>query len=143
MASYDVDIRLGLTNGRVLSQIDRQFEKIKRSQAVIEEKVGSILEVEKKIVATRRDLLTLEGKSRTAAQQRIRVLQVQKQELGLQKKELDQIVRLEKQRAREAAKAARANKGGRNLGRAAAAGVGIGALSCPRVFRYVWTICFF
>ena len=111
MASYDVDIRLGLTNGRVLSQIDRQFEKIKRSQAVIEEKVGSILEVEKKIVATRRDLLTLEGKSRTAAQQRIRVLQVQKQELGLQKKELDQIVRLEKQRAREAAKAARAALG--------------------------------
>ena len=129
MASYNVDIRLGVTNAR---QVERQFEKIKRNQAVIEDKVGSILEVEKRIVATRRDLLTLEGKARTAAQQRIRVLQVQKQELGLQKKELDQIVRLEKQRAREAAKAARANKsGGRNLGRAAAAGVGIGALSIP------------
>ena len=128
MASYNVDIRLGVTNAR---QVERQLEKIKKNQAVIEDKVGSILEVEKRIVATRRDLLTLEGKARTAAQQRIRVLQVQKQELGLQKKELDQIVRLEKQRAREAAKAARANKSGRNLGRAAAAGVGIGALSIP------------
>ena len=129
MASYNVDIRLGLTNAR---QVERQLEKIKKNEADIEDKVGSILEVEKKIVATRRDLLTLEGKARSAAQQRVRVLQVQKQELGLQKKELDQIVRLEKQRAREAAKAARANKsGGRNLGRAAAAGVGIGALSIP------------
>ena len=129
MASYNADIRIGVKNSSELTKLERKFEKINRVQNQIKASANTILGVEKQIIAQKRALLTLEGKAKTQGRERLKVLQLQKQELNLQKKELQQIVNLEKKAAAEASKTSKKRRGG--TGKAALAGAGVAGIQIP------------
>ena len=94
MAQFESNILLKVQT----SGAERAVKKLERSIDKVEEASRGILAVDKKIVAERRALLRLSGEQATKAKKRIRDLTVQKSELALQKRELAQIVRLEKAR---------------------------------------------
>ncbi|MDA7436727.1 tape measure protein, partial [Synechococcus sp. AH-601-B19] len=101
-AQFDANIALKVqTTGA-----ERQVKKLERSIAKVEDATRDILGVDKQIVRERRALLRLTGEQATKSKQRIKDLTVQKSELALQKRELSQIVRLEKQRIAAANKRA-------------------------------------
>ena len=136
MAAFNAGVRLDLLTGPA----ERQLQKIERGSEKVEAASRDILAVEKKIVAEKSRLITLEGKAAQAAQNNIRGLHQQISELVLQKRELSQIVALEKRRAASdrnlssvpAAQSAESAQGCGGGGAAELAGIGgFAATSAP------------
>lgn len=95
MAQFNADINLEVKSRGA----ERQVRKIERSINKVEEASRDILGVEKQIVKERRQLARLSGEQAARTRRRINDLSLQKTELSLQRRELQQIVRLEKRRA--------------------------------------------
>lgn len=102
MAAFNADILLNVQS----TGAERQVKRLERSVQKVEEKTRDILGVDKQIVRQRRILLTLSGQQATRAKKRLTDLRLQKSELTLQKRELQQISKLEKQRAVDLSRAA-------------------------------------
>ena len=96
MAAFNADVKLDLLTGPA----ERQLQKIERGIDRVEAASRDILAVDKQIVAEKSRLLRLEGQAAQVAQNNIRGLRQQKSELVLQKRELSQIVALERRRAK-------------------------------------------
>ena len=96
LATFNADVKLDLLTGAA----ERQLQKIERGIDRVEAASRDILAVDKQIVAEKGKLARLEGEAALATQSNIRGLRQQKSELMLQKRELSQIVALERRRAK-------------------------------------------
>ena len=117
MATYNADILLNVKSSKAESAV----KKIEQGQKNIAIASNKILRQDTRIVAERRKLLGLDGKSASLQRQKIRYLSQQKAELVLQKRQLSEIVALEKQSNKS-----RRSRGSGLGGALAGAGVGAG-----------------
>ena len=108
MAQFNADIALKVQS----SGAERQVRKLERSINKVEDATRDILGVDKQIIRERKALIRLSGDQATKAKQRVRDLGLQKAELALQKRELQQITRLEKQRVANNKRASGASASG-------------------------------
>ena len=95
MANFDAKVQVDV----VTSGAERALRKIERNVNRIEDKSREILSVDKQLLRQRKQLIGLSGDQAKKAQNNVKLLTLQRRELQLQKTELSQINRLEKQRA--------------------------------------------
>ena len=123
------DILLEVTTTKAERQVLRVQKRIEK----IEDTTRTILGIDRQILGERRKLLTLQGESARKAQDRIKALSLQKRELQLQKTELAQINRLEKQRTSNLNRAFGISGSGGGDGLDPLALAGIGAAAAARM----------
>ena len=95
MANFDAKVQVDVVTGGA----ERALRKIERNVSRIEDKSRDILSVDKQLLQQRKQLIGLTGDQAKKAQNNVKLLTLQRRELQLQKTELTQINRLEKQRA--------------------------------------------
>ena len=97
MAEFNADILLQVQSGGA----ERQVRKIEQGINRIEAASRDILAVDKQIVSEKRRLQTLEGTAAKTTRQRLADLRLQRQEIALQKREMQGLVAAERRRQRE------------------------------------------
>ena len=97
MAQFNADISLKVNS----TPAERQVRKVEKAVEKVERASRDILSVDKQIVGERKKLIRLNGEQATRAKKRLADLRLQRTELTLQKRELQGIARLEKNRAKQ------------------------------------------
>ncbi len=100
MAAFNADILLNV----VSTGAEREVKKLERNLDKVEQTTNDILAIDKKIIVEKKKLINLSGEQQVESKKRLKSLGLEKAELALQKRELNQIIRLEKSRKSAAVK---------------------------------------
>ena len=127
MAQFNADILLQVQSGGA----DRQIRKLERGVNRIEQASRDILSVDKQILGEKRRLIGLEGEAARISRRRVADLRLQRQEIALQKREMQGLISTERKRSNSLPKSvgaglALSNIPGQSIFQAGAAGALVG-----------------